>query len=85
MYDQISEELDDTGVVERLNTPVWMNNTGKLVAKDDDFGCKTTHKITRPGMCLVADDVGVDKNQKGDGNVGVSYSYMSQKNALTPD
>ena len=62
--------MEDAGVAERLENPVWMNKSGEEVNEDDAFGCKVTHKITRPDMCLVVDEVGGNTNQKGDGNVG---------------
>ena len=70
IYDQIGEEMEDSGVATKLNEPVWMDKSGEEVDEDDFFDCKVTRMITRPDMCLVVDEVGGNTNQKGDGNVG---------------
>ena len=69
MYDQIGEEVNDAGVAETLDAPVWMDKTGKLTDENDVFSCKVDHKITRLGLCLVVDEVGGNTNQKDYGNV----------------
>ena len=70
MYDQVIEELKNTNIAELIETPKWMDNDGKEVKEYNTFGCKVTHNILRPDMCLVMYEVGGNKNQKGYGNVG---------------
>ena len=67
-----------------------MDNDGKEVKKEDAFGCKVTHNILHPDMCLVMDEVGGKTNQKGDGNAGVQFQpcergMMSQEKINTND
>ena len=46
-----------------------MNATGEEVSIEDSFGCEVTHHIKHPDYVLVLDEVGRNKNQKGDGNI----------------
>ena len=55
--------------MELLETPKWMDKDGKEVKEDDVFGCKLTHNILHPYMCLVMDEVGGNTNEKEDGNL----------------
>ena len=47
-----------------------MNGDGDVVKEEDTFGCKVTIDITKLEMCIVADEVGGNTLQKGDGLVG---------------
>ena len=58
MYDQVIEELQNANLTELLETPKWMDKDGKEVKEGNMFGCKVTHNILRPDMCLVMDEVG---------------------------
>mmetsp|Transcript_25328 Transcript_25328/g.29833 ORF Transcript_25328/g.29833 Transcript_25328/m.29833 type:complete len:154 (+) Transcript_25328:717-1178(+) len=58
MYDSISEEMVSAKVAVKLPDPVWMDAKGNLVDEGDAYGCKVTHDIVRPEMCVVADEVG---------------------------
>jgi len=70
MYETIEEELVAAGVATLLDEPVWMNANGDIVEEGDACGCKVTIDITKPEMCVVADEVGGNTSQKGDGLVG---------------
>jgi len=70
MYECIEEELITTGVAVRLPEPIWMDADGNHVEEDDLFGCKVTCDITKPDICVVADEVGRNTSQKDDGNMG---------------
>ena len=70
MYKSIKEELIAAGAAIKLDKPVWMNGDGDVVDEQDAFGCKVAIDITKPEMCIVADEVGGNTSQKGDGLVG---------------
>ena len=70
MYTQIYEQMVEAKVAVELPDPVWMNNDGVEVCEDDSTGCKVTHDLTHPEMCIVMDEVGGNISQKGDGNKG---------------
>ena len=53
-----------------LPDPVWMNDDRKEVSEEDATGCKVTHDLEHPEMCIVMDEVGGNISQKGDGNKG---------------
>ena len=71
MYDCVEDSMIECGVAERLPSPVWMNKDGDIVStKDEGFGMKVSIKITKPELCLVADECGFNTCQKGDGRHG---------------
>ena len=43
---------------------------GLVMEEKDAFGCQITHKIMRPDMCIVCDEVGGNTFMKGDGHGG---------------
>lgn len=47
-----------------------MNTKGDHVEEGDAFLCKVTLNITRPEMCVMADEVGSNTLQKDDGKNG---------------
>ena len=47
-----------------------MDRDGNICEEKDAFGCKVTHKITRPEYVIVFDELGGNRSQKVDGNVG---------------
>ena len=53
MYDHVIEKMYDAGVTEKLDSPVWMD--GKECQPIETFGCKVTHLIKKPDMCIVGD------------------------------
>ena len=70
MYDLLETQLIEAGVAMRLDEPVWMDEWGEMCEEKNAYGCKTDLKITNPEMCIVADEVGANTSQKGDGRVG---------------
>ena len=70
MYNHCINEMVDAGVAVKLDDPVWMNRAGKECSEEEAFGCKVTHKIIRPDMCICGDEVGGNLSMKGDGNEG---------------
>ena len=78
MYTQIYEQMVEAKVAVELPDPVWMNDDGVVVCEADSTGCKVTHDLTHPEMCIVMDEVGGNINQKGDGNKG-GEKYITGK------
>ena len=70
MYLHIGEEMEEAQVAVKLDDPVWMDKDGNIVEEGQAFGQKVTHRITRPDMFLVGDEVGGNTSQLGDGNIG---------------
>ena len=70
MYDQIYDMMVEAGVAVKKDYPEWMDAYGDIVYEDDALGCKVTHDLIRPEMCIVMDEVGGNTSQKGDGNKG---------------
>lgn len=71
MYDCIEETLVSCNLAEKLEEPVWMDKAGNVVdIQDDAYGLPCTIRITHPELCIVADEVGSNTSQKGDGHVG---------------
>ena len=50
--------------------PIWMTRDGVDCTANDAYGCKVTHAIIRPEMCLCGDEVGGNICMAGDGHVG---------------
>ena len=82
MYDHVIEEMCDAGVAEKLDSPVWMDRDGKECQPIEAFGCKVTHRIKHPDMCIVGDEVGGNTSQKGDGHIGGTL-HLCERN-FTP-
>ena len=47
----------------------------------DALGCKVTHDILRPDMCIVGDEVGGNISMKGDGHAGGEL-YLCAKGTI---
>ena len=47
-----------------------MNRASEECSEDEAYGCKVTHKIIYPDMCICGDEVGGNLSMKGDGNEG---------------
>ena len=69
MYRHIIDEMVSAGVAKELDEPVWMDREGNVVGKSNSLGCKVTHQITRPDMCICGDEVGGNISMTGDGHV----------------
>ena len=57
-------------VATELSESVWMDYEGNLVLEKEAHGCKVTHNLAYPEMCIVVDKVGGNISQKSDGNKG---------------
>ena len=55
-----------------------MDRSGKIVDEEDAVGCKVTHDLLKPEMCIVMDEVGGNTSQKGDGNIGGELKVCAQ-------
>ena len=62
--------MEEADVAIRLEESVWMDRDGNVVDEKTSFGCKVTHRITRPEMVICFDELGGNTSQKGDGHVG---------------
>ena len=60
----------DAGVAAELDEPVWMDRDGNECSESNAYGCKVTHKLVQPDMCICGDEVGGNLSMKGDGNEG---------------
>lgn len=69
IYGVIEQEMIASGVAVRLPEPMWMNAKGEHVEEGNAFGFKVTLDITKPEICVVADEVGGNTSQKDDGKI----------------
>ena len=70
MYDHTLDEMITAVVATKLEVPTWQDRYGNICPEEKAFGCKVTHKLLHPGMCLVGDEVGGNLNMTGDGHSG---------------
>ena len=57
MYSHVEDEMVDADVVEKLPEPSWLDMEGNIIDKGESYGCKETHQLIHPVLCIVADDV----------------------------
>jgi len=82
MYDEVYEALVEYGVASKIDVPLYMDRDGNSTASQSEaFGCKCTHRIDHPSMCLVVDEVGSNLSQKGDGHIG-GQKYVWAKGTI---
>ena len=81
MYKHTIIEMVEAGVARKLDEPTWMNRHGEVCDENESFGCKVTHQIIHPDMCLVGDEVGGNISMKGDGHVG-GTKYLTGKGCV---
>ena len=80
MYDGVYQALVDCGAATSLDVPVYMDRDGnKVTSQSQAFGCKCTHVIDHPWMCLVVVQVGSNLSQKGDGHISGQKYVCVQK------
>ena len=79
MYCHITHEMLEAGVAEPLPEPVWMDLDGSVCDEQNPFGCKVFHRLIRPDMCIVGDEVGGTISMKGDGHVGGQLFVCGRK------
>eukprot|EP00978_Attheya_sp_CCMP212_P006142 scaffold13838_cov51-Attheya_sp.AAC.1 len=71
MYDDIYDEMTEAGVAVELETPKWVDRDRKEAEQSKTEGRKITHELIHPSYVqIMADEVGGDTSQKGDGHVG---------------
>ena len=70
MYNHIYDEMIDAKVASIYDDPMWQDSDGNPCSESESFGCKVTHNLTHPEMCIVMDEVGGNTSQKGDGHIG---------------
>ena len=81
MYSHIIDEMVDAKLAVKLETPVWKDRAGNVCMEKDALGCKVTHDILRPDMCIVGDEVGGNISMKGDGHAGGEL-YLCAKGTI---
>ena len=79
MYSHIIHEMLEAGVAEPLHEPIWMDSKGNICQEQTSFGCKVFHRLVRPDMCIVGDEVGGSISMKGDGHVGGQLYVCGRK------
>lgn len=80
MYDCIADELVACNIAERLPEPLWMDKEGNVMeSAEEAYGQRCTIRINYPELCFVADEVGSNISQTGDGNVGGSKVVCGSK------
>ena len=82
MYDGVSTEFVNTGIIVELKESQWMDRGGNIRNEKDTFGCKVTHDINNPGYITVIDKVGGNTSQKVNSHLG--GELMSCETSTTP-
>ena len=70
MCDNVRAEMVEDRILVEFDEPVWMDARGNIFEEKYDAGFKVTHDIAHPDFFLVADELGGNESQKGDGHVG---------------
>ena len=55
---RMSVEMEDAGIAVKLSIPFSQDENGSPCLESSAFGCKVTHDLTHPELCLVMDEVG---------------------------
>ena len=79
MYDNVIEDMCNTGVAEKLDSPMWMNRDGEKCQHIEAFGCKVTFRMKHSDISIVGDEVGGNYNQKGDDHISGTL-HLYEKN-----
>ena len=58
MYNHIYDEMDNSKVATRYGEPAWKDFDGNPCLEKDAFGCKVTHNLIHPKMCIAMEKVG---------------------------
>ena len=74
--------MHDAGVCNKLETSEWMDKDGNVCTEEFAFGCKVTHEMVHPEMCVVGDEVGGNLCMKGDGHIG--GELLLTENGMVP-
>jgi len=70
MYDEVYTSLVDSGLAIKHDVPVWRNDAGEVVNKENSVGCESKYELVHPNLLLFVDEVGSNTSQAKDGNVG---------------
>jgi hypothetical protein len=71
MYDLVYEQMNQAGVLEDLEVPVWMNLAGEIVSSEAEaFGERVSQVVKHPDYVMFVDEVGNNTNMKDDGRIG---------------
>ena len=71
MYDLVYNQMEHAGVLEKLESPQWMDIDGNIVMEEAEaLGKKVEHRLKHPEYVLFVDEVGNNTNMKEDGRVG---------------
>ena len=84
MYEMIEDKLVEVKIAKRFDSPMWITREGTWLSDtniNDAYGCKVSLEITHPGMVILADEVGCNISQRGDGHVG-GEKYMCAKGKI---
>ena len=69
-HDSIKAEMVEANIAVEFDEPVWMDSRGNICEEKDATGFKVTYDIRHPDYFLVADELGGNISQKGDGYIG---------------
>jgi hypothetical protein len=83
MYNHIYEEMVASGIAETLMVPVWCNQSGEEVEKDEAYGRPVTHRLLHPNYLLFVDEVGSNTDMEGDGHVGGEVMVVGRGEVAT--
>jgi hypothetical protein len=70
MYNEVYPSLVDSGLAIKHDVPVWRNDAGEVVNKENSVGCESKYELVHPNLLLFVDEVGSNTSQAKDGNVG---------------
>ena len=70
VHDNVSNEMVAAGIAEVVEEPMHMHKDGNIFSEKDAFGFKVTHETKYPEHFIMADEVGGNISQKGDGHIG---------------
>ena len=70
VHDNVSNEMVATGIAEGIEKTMRMDKEGNICSENDAFGFKVTHETKYPEHFIMADEVGGNISQKGDGHIG---------------
>ena len=70
MHNNTGEEMISAGIAEEHDEPLFVDKAGNVCSEKDAFGFKVSHNIVHPDYFMMADEVGGNASQKGDGHAG---------------
>jgi hypothetical protein len=71
MYNLVYEQMNQAGVLEDLEVPVWMNLAGEIVSSEAEaFGEKVSQIFKHADYVMFVDEVGNNTNMKDNSCIG---------------